>query len=177
MPLPTYIAAPELLLQTFEHHNEQLPSIKINLHTAKRENHAPRPCGGVWSTKSSHFNQSPYSRHFPESHLPEGRRSAMNGTLSDTLCQSSRVSWMPTDLAMAMRCSTAFVDPPTCTPHALIRDPKHSSATDRTQPKTSTARQLCTGSLHHARDLLVSVTCPKALIRLSAMAFYLHLAK
>jgi hypothetical protein len=45
-------------------------------------------------------------------YLPEGLRSAMKGTLSETAWKSSRVSVMPTACAMAIRCSTALVDPP-----------------------------------------------------------------
>lgn len=43
----------------------------------------------------------------------------MKGTRSDTLCQSSRLSWIPVDRAMAMRCSTAFVEPPVDTPTSI----------------------------------------------------------
>ena len=45
-------------------------------------------------------------------YLPEGLRSAMKGTRSDTAWKSSRVSSMPTACAMAIRWSTALVDPP-----------------------------------------------------------------
>ena len=39
-------------------------------------------------------------------------RSAMKGTRSETACQSSRVRVIPTECAMAMRWSTALVEPP-----------------------------------------------------------------
>jgi len=45
-------------------------------------------------------------------YFPLGLRSAMNGTRSDTDWKSSIVRLMPTECAMAMRCSTAFVEPP-----------------------------------------------------------------
>ena len=45
-------------------------------------------------------------------YLPDGFRSARNGVLSDTAWKSSMVSLMPTALAMAIRCKTAFVLPP-----------------------------------------------------------------
>jgi hypothetical protein len=41
--------------------------------------------------------------HRRGAHLPDGRRSAINGILSETLCQSSRVNGMPTARAIAMR--------------------------------------------------------------------------
>mmetsp|Transcript_809 Transcript_809/g.3145 ORF Transcript_809/g.3145 Transcript_809/m.3145 type:complete len:206 (+) Transcript_809:652-1269(+) len=45
-------------------------------------------------------------------YLPDGLRSAMKGTRSEFACQSSSVRSMPTERAMAMRCSTALVEPP-----------------------------------------------------------------
>mmetsp|Transcript_80 Transcript_80/g.178 ORF Transcript_80/g.178 Transcript_80/m.178 type:complete len:206 (-) Transcript_80:693-1310(-) len=45
-------------------------------------------------------------------YLPEGLRSAMKGTLSEHAWKSSRVSSTPAASAMAIRCSTALVDPP-----------------------------------------------------------------
>mmetsp|Transcript_10568 Transcript_10568/g.39160 ORF Transcript_10568/g.39160 Transcript_10568/m.39160 type:complete len:219 (+) Transcript_10568:606-1262(+) len=45
-------------------------------------------------------------------YFPEGFRSAMKGVLSDTAWKSSRVRVMPTECAMAIKCSTAFVLPP-----------------------------------------------------------------
>lgn len=44
--------------------------------------------------------------------MPEGLRSEMKGTRSETRWKSSSVSVMPTEWAMAMRCSTALVLPP-----------------------------------------------------------------
>mmetsp|Transcript_21366 Transcript_21366/g.39993 ORF Transcript_21366/g.39993 Transcript_21366/m.39993 type:complete len:324 (-) Transcript_21366:35-1006(-) len=45
-------------------------------------------------------------------YLPEGFRSAMKGTLSEMVWKSSMVRSTPAALAMAIRCSTALVEPP-----------------------------------------------------------------
>lgn len=45
-------------------------------------------------------------------YLPEGLRSARKGVLDEILCTSSIVMSMSIALAMAMRCSTALVEPP-----------------------------------------------------------------
>ena len=45
-------------------------------------------------------------------YFPLGLRSAINGMRSDTDWKSSIVRLMPTECAIAMRCNTAFVEPP-----------------------------------------------------------------
>ena len=65
-----------------------------------------------WSQKSNEPGIPPILYTSSITYFPLGLRSAMNGTRSDTDWKSSIVRLIPTECAIAMRCSTAFVEPP-----------------------------------------------------------------